>query len=65
MKNKENNLIHIRTASRRYGLPAKWLREQAKSGAIPALVADNQVLFDSNILAEWLQERAQTGDARG
>jgi len=60
MKN-EKHLIHVRLAARRYGLPVKWLREQAKAGNIPALIADNQVLFDANILANWLAQRAKQG----
>lgn len=59
MKKSNNNLIHIRTAARKYGLPLKWLKEQAQSGAIPALLADKQVLFDADILANWLSERAK------
>jgi hypothetical protein len=59
MGNQKDNLIHVRTAARQYGLPVKWLKDQAKSGAIPALVAENQVLFDADILAGWLAERAR------
>ena len=58
---KKDNLIHVRVAARRYGLPIKWLKEQAKAGKIPALVADNQVLFDSEILSAWLAKRAKGG----
>jgi glutathione S-transferase len=62
MKNTKNkNLIHVTVAARRYGLPVKWLKEQARSGKIPALIAENQVLFDSGILADWLAERAKGG----
>ena len=64
MESKQNNLIHVRVAARRYGLPSKWLKEQAKAGNIPALVADNQVLFDADILSGWLAERARKGAAR-
>ena len=62
MENKKDNLIHVRVAARRYGLPIKWLKEQAQIGAIPALVAGNQVLFDSDILADWLAQQAKGGD---
>ncbi|MEN6384376.1 MAG: glutathione S-transferase N-terminal domain-containing protein [Phycisphaerales bacterium] len=62
---KKENLIHIRIAARRYGLPPKWLREQAKAGKIPALIADNQILFDASILAEWLSKKARQGGAYG
>ena len=61
MKTEKNNLIHIRIAARRYGLPVKWLKEQAKTGKIPALVADNQVLFDSGVLVKWLAGHAKRG----
>lgn len=59
MENRKENLIHIRVAARRYGLPTKWLRGQAKAGNIPALIADNQVLFDADILADWLAKQAR------
>ena len=61
MNNDKDNLIHVRTAARRYGLPLKWLKEQAISGNIPAVVADNQVLFDADVLLTWLAERARKG----
>jgi hypothetical protein len=61
MNTKKKNLIHIRVAARYYGLPTKWLREQAKAGTVPALIADNQVLFDADILADWLAKRAREG----
>ncbi|HOM76856.1 MAG TPA: hypothetical protein PLE88_10100 [Anaerohalosphaeraceae bacterium] len=60
---KIDNLIHLRAAARRFGLPPKWLKEQAISGAIPALIADNKVLFDLEVLVQWLTKRARgTGD---
>jgi hypothetical protein len=65
MKTQDENLIHVRTAARRYGLPPKWLREQAKAGNIPALIAENQVLFDADILSQWLAKRAREGAASG
>lgn len=61
MKNENKHLIHVRMAARRYGLPAKWLREQAKAGNIPALIAENQVLFDARVLANWLAQQAKQG----
>lgn len=61
MNTKRDNLIHMRVAARKYGLTVKWLREQAKSGAIPGLVADGQVLFDESILVEYLSELARKG----
>lgn len=64
MENKKENLIHVRIAALRYGLPAKWLREQAKTGHIPALIAENQVLFDADILADWLAKRTRQGGDR-
>jgi glutathione S-transferase len=62
MKNKNENLIHVRVAARKYGLPAKWLKEQAKAGKVPALIAENQVLFDADILSKWLSQRAKGGN---
>lgn len=61
MEKEIENLIHVRIAARRYGLPVKWLKEQARAGAIPALIAENQVLFDADILAKCLTERARKG----
>ena len=61
MQTEKSNLIHVRIAARRYGLPVKWLKGQAKAGKIPALVADNQVLFDRSILAKWLADHAKGG----
>jgi len=62
MENKKDKLIHARVAARRYGLPIKWLKEQANKGVIPALVADNQVLFDAEILASRLSDLARGED---
>ena len=66
METNKENLIHIRVAARRYGLPTKWLRDKAKAGEVPALIADNQVLFDADILADWLarQARKEGGNER-
>lgn len=61
MKIDDDNLIHVRVAARRYGLPVKWLKAQAKEGKIPALIAENQVLFDSSVLSRWLADRARKG----
>ncbi|MBN2512535.1 MAG: glutathione S-transferase domain-containing protein [Sedimentisphaerales bacterium] len=65
MDTNKENLIHYRIAARRYGLPPKWLREQAQAGNIPALIADGQVLFDTAILSEWLAKRAREGSNDG
>jgi hypothetical protein len=61
METRKDNLIHVRIAARQYGLPVKWLKEQAIAGNIPALVAENQVLFNADILADWLAKRATQG----
>ena len=64
MENKKPNLINSRyaikssIAARRYGIPEKWLKQQAKSGKIPALITDNAVVFDARILAKFLAKRA-------
>lgn len=63
METKKDNLIHASIAARKYGLPLKWLKDQARSGAIPALIADNQILFDHDILANWLTARARGNTA--
>jgi len=59
MKNEKENLIHYRMAARQYGLPPKWLREQAMAGKIPAVIAEKQVLFDADVLSGWLSQRAK------
>jgi glutathione S-transferase len=64
METKKENLIHIRVAARLYGLPTKWLRGKAQTGEIPALIADNQVLFDADILADWLARQARKGGGK-
>jgi hypothetical protein len=63
METKNENLIHVRTAARLYGLPIKWLKDQAKAGNVPALIAENQVLFNADILSNWLDEQARQGAA--
>jgi len=55
----DGKLIHVRIAARKYGLPQKWLRDKAKEGAVPALIAGYQVLFDEKILAEWLLKQTK------
>lgn len=55
----DGKLIHVRIAARKYGLPEKWLRDKAKEGAVPALIAGYQVLFDEKILAEWLLKQTK------
>lgn len=65
MVNKNENLITHRVAAKIYGLPSKWLREQAELGNIPAIIAQNSILFDSFILAEWLSKKAKEGGFSG
>jgi len=55
----DGKLIHVRIAARKYGLPEKWLRDKAKEGAVPALIAGYQIFFDEKILAEWLTKQTK------
>ena len=61
MKNSDNKLIHSRIAARRYGIPEKWLKEQAIKGKVSALIAGNSVVFDANVLIDFLTEQAKGG----
>ena len=65
MKDQKESLIHVRIAARQYGLPVKWLKDQAKAGTIPALVAENQVLFEAEILKSRLAELASKNTEQG
>lgn len=61
MENRKNNLLKTGQMARCLGVPARWLREEAEAGRIPALKADNIFLFDPETVTRILTERAQKG----
>jgi len=50
--------LGILVVSRKFGVPVKWLREEAEAGRIPHLKAGNTLLFNYEAVEECLGKRA-------
>ncbi len=60
MDTKKKNLIPLNIAARKYGVPRKWLADEALSGRLPSLIAGGSILFDESLLTSELLKRAQS-----
>ena len=54
------NLIPLNIAARKYGVPRKWLADEARTGRLPSLIAGGAILFDESLLTSELLKRAQS-----
>jgi excisionase family DNA binding protein len=45
----------------RLGVPVSWVRESARSGAIPCIRLGRYVRFDESDVADWLEQCKQPG----
>ncbi len=54
-------LLSLCAMARRLRVTQKWLREEAESGKIPHLKADNRFLFDPETVEKLLLQRAREG----
>lgn len=62
----DDTLLPLNRAARRVGVTAKWLRGEAEAGRVPCLpTGTNRFLFDVNVLAVTLRERASTFCSQG
>jgi hypothetical protein len=59
-----NNLIPVNVASRKYGVPRKWLADEARAGRLSSLIAGGAILFDESLLTSELLKRAQSKEHR-
>lgn len=55
-------VLNLPKAARRLGVTAKWLRDQAETGAVPSLKAGRQYLFDWESLQAALAYQARNTD---
>jgi hypothetical protein len=53
-----NELLSLARMARRLGVPIKWLRDQAESGAVPCLQAGNRLLFSPTAVQAALAAKA-------
>jgi hypothetical protein len=53
------DLLPLRRMAARLGVPSKWLREHAESGAIPALHAGNRWLFRPDVVGPIVAKMAE------
>lgn len=51
--------IPLHALSRRLGLPAAWIKAEAKAGRIPSLRAGRQLMFNPDAVERILIERAK------
>jgi len=61
MNNEKQNLLPLGAMARRVHVPSKWLRREAEAGRIPHLKADQQLLFNPEIVEPLLVDRASSG----
>lgn len=54
----EPTVLPLNRCARRLGVTAKWLREEAKAGRIPALKAGSRLIFNVAAVEAALAERA-------
>lgn len=59
----EITLLPLMAAAQRFGVPAKWLKNEAEAERIPHLRAGNRILFDLQTLAACLKQRATKNGA--
>lgn len=55
----EKRLLQTGPMARRLRVPAKWLRDEAEAGRVPALRAGKVFLFDAEAVETVLRERAR------
>ncbi len=66
MDAKHETFLPLRQAAVRLGVPAAWLRTEAKADRIPSLRAGRRVLFNIPLVEQALFARAQRqGDDDG
>jgi len=69
VNNESANLIPIAVMARLVGVTARWLRAEVAAGHIPALVAEDRVLVNPDVVMKVLVRRASgpetNGDAAG
>ncbi len=54
-------LVDAQTVADRLGVPVSWVRESARSGAIPCVRLGRYVRFDLEDVDRWLGECKQPG----
>lgn len=57
--------VSLHELSRRLGLPAAWLRDEAATGRIPSLRAGRRLMFRVDDVERTLADRAKAGVNRG
>lgn len=61
----ELDLLTLRALAKRLRLPADWLRAEVDGGRLPAVKADNELLFHFPTVVRLLAERAAGGAEPG
>ena len=56
-------LLDARAVAERLGVPESWVRESARSGAMPCVRLGRYVRFDLADVERWLEECKQPGRA--
>jgi hypothetical protein len=59
------SILNVLGLARRLGLPAAWLKAEAKAGRIPSLRAGRRLLFNPEAVERVLLERAAKEVANG
>jgi excisionase family DNA binding protein len=58
-----SRLLDANEIAERLGVPVSWVRESARSGAMPHIRLGRYVRFDLADVEEWLQECKRPGRA--
>ncbi|MCE9589088.1 MAG: helix-turn-helix domain-containing protein [Planctomycetes bacterium] len=61
----QKQFTSIVDAARRLGVPVAWLRSEAQAGRVPHLRAGRRWLFDPDVVARVLDDRAKAGTGKG
>ena len=56
-----DRLLDAKEIAERLGVPESWVRESARSGAIPHLLLGRYVRFDLADVERWLEECKRPG----
>lgn len=61
MNTDQTAFVSLRSAAYTLGVPAAWLKREAKAGRVPCLFAGRQLRFNVGAVRDALERRAAVG----
>jgi len=61
MSTSEQQLVGVGQMARRLGVTTRWLRREVEAGRLPALKAEDRLLFAADVVTQILAKRAAHG----